>query len=164
MDDNQWSENFKKKLQEKDRASQEAKKSFQVYKDALMQLFDHIESKVKSVAEISIVRTVVGSSSPTPGPIKALTLKCGDKFLKFVPEGINPDQSRGRIRIEHNNKSLSKFIYLHLIIDPKSTAIFPDNLIWVFNANGEDVADFTQLPQFEEKHLEQLMENCFLEC
>lgn len=161
MEEN-WAEKFTKKLQDKELASQEAKKSFQIYKDSAVKLFDDIEAKVKNIREISIVRTVVGHSAPTPGPIKALNLKCPPKVLKFVPEGINLDESRGRIRIEHNCRNIPQFIYIHLIIDPASTAAFPDNLVWKYNCNDK-CTDYTQLPNFGEAQLEELIETCFLE-
>ncbi len=160
---NNWGDKFKKKLHDKELASQETKKSFHIYKDAAAKLFDDITDKVKDIEQISVVRTMVGQSTPTPGPIKALNLKCNPKYLRFVPEGINLDDSRGRIRIEHNCKSLAQFIYMHLTTDPKSQAVFPENLLWKLNAKGEDVENYETLPDFDDPQLEKLIETCFLE-
>ena len=157
-----WADKFQDKLRKKELASQEARKSFGVYQKYALELFDSIESKVKSVEVINVVRTVIGHSGPAPGPIKALTLKCHGYFIKFIPEGINLDDSRGRVRIEHNAKALSKFIYMHLIIDRQSDAPYPENLLWVLNINGETDIIFEELPPFGDKELENLIETCFL--
>lgn len=158
-----WADKFTKKIKEKELALQKDKKNVSVYKTAALKLFDFIESKLKRVEVISTSRILVGDASPAPGSIKALCLKCQDRVLKFVPEGINLDDSRGRIRIEHKCRNLAKFIYLHLIVDVNSEAVYPENLIWVFNARGEDEFDFTSYPRFDEQQLEKLIENCFLE-
>ena len=155
MPDN-WADKFKKKLQEKEQASQENTKSAKTYQDATTKLFDHIEKKIKEIGMIAVTKNGL--------PMKSLHLKCQDKLLSFIPEGVNVDSSRGRIRVKHNCKNLSQFIYLNMMIDPKSAAAYPDNLMWVINWNGtlEDVKLDT-LPEFKNDQLERLIEVCFVE-
>lgn len=160
MQDN-WGDKFKKKLQEKELANQENIKNFKIYQDATLKLFDFIEKKVKSIEAITVSRRVVGTAGPTS--IKSLILKCQEKLIQFVPEGINLDSSRGRIRIHHTAKNLSKFIYLNLIIDPESTVPYPENLMWVYNITGAEDIAFKELSRFDDMQFENLIENCFLE-
>ncbi len=82
-------------------------------------------------------------------------------MLEFFPEGMNLDESLGRIRIIHN-ASMPRFIYLHLTVDAQSEAQYPDNLMWAYNREGETIA-FDVLPKFDDDRMELLMESCFLE-
>lgn len=153
-----WADKFKKKLQEKELASQENSKNAKIYQDHVIKLFEWMEKKVKQAEVISVARKV-----ETAGPTKSLILKCQDRQVGFLPEGINVDNTRGRIRVRHNCKNLSQFVYLHLITDINSNAPYPENLIWVINSNGLENVDYKELPRFEEQQLESLIETCFLE-
>ena len=155
----EWAEKFRQKLKDKELASLETKKSFQIYQEAALKLFDNIEKKIKEIGVISSVRQMVGEVAVSS--IKALKLKCQDKYLELIPEGINLDESKGRIRIKHNCKLLSQFVYLHLTLDAQSTATYPENLMWVLNEKGTERLE--GLPPFNDEMLEHLIEVVFLE-
>jgi hypothetical protein len=155
-----WADKFKKKLQGKELASQENSKNAKIYQEYVLRLFDWVEKKVKEAEVISVSRKVETSGIT---PLKSLVLKCQERQVSFLPEGINVDSSRGRIRIRHNCKNISQFIYLHLISDANSGAPYPENLIWIINLNGLENVDCKDMPRFEEQQLENLIETCFLE-
>lgn len=157
-----WTQKFKKKFEEKELAAQRAVKSFQVYQDQTLKLFNEIEAKVKDIDIITTQRLSVDYSGNAPAAIKALHLKCNQEVVRFIPEGINQDEGRGRIRIKHNTSNLSPYIYLHLVVDETSREMYPDNLTWTINPTGDSKAIFTALPKFDEKQIELLLEKCFL--
>ena len=159
MGDN-WAEKFERKLKQKELGRQEAKKSFQIYSDAALKLFDFVEKKVKGIEVLSVVRQMVGQSETTPNAVKTLKIKCKDKFLEFLPEGINLDESKGRIRLRHNARGLHQFVYLHLVVDLQSEELYPANLVWVLN--DRSATDFESLPPLDDKELEKLIEIVFL--
>ncbi len=51
---NLWAEKFQKKLVEKEVKQNEALKKFETYRDEVLKLYRHIESKVKGVDAIQI--------------------------------------------------------------------------------------------------------------
>jgi hypothetical protein len=115
---------------------------------------------MKQVDAISTLRYMVGESGGNA--IKTLKLKCQDRFLEFSPEGINLDNSRGRIRVKHNaTRTLPPFVYLHLVVDLQSNAPYPENLVWVWNEKNAE--NFDSLPPFNDEVLEHLVETIFLE-
>lgn len=156
-----WAKKFEEKLHGQEVAKQEHKKNFDIYQQSATKLYEWIEGKVKKIEKITIIRYMVGQSDTKRVQIRALKLKCYEKFLDFVPEGINLDQSKGTIRIRHNSHSLAQFTYLHLIINPNSKDIYPENLMWVLNESSSE--PFTNLPVFDEAKLEYLIERTFLE-
>ena len=156
----EWAKKFERKLKQKELARQEAKKSFQIYSDASLKLFDFIERKVRGIEVLSVVRHMVGQSETTPNAVKTLKIKCQNKFVEFLPEGINLDESKGRIRLRHNARGLNQFVYLHLVVDPQLEEPYPDNLIWVLNENN--ATNFEELPPFTDKEIEKLIEIIFL--
>ena len=155
-----WAEKFTSKLKAKELARQEDKKNFKIYQSFAQKLFSNIESKMKQIEAISIMRHMVGQSETTPIQLKALKLKCYEKYLEFIPEGINLDNSKGTIRIKHNTRHLPQFTYLHLTIDPEAEESYPDNLIWVINK--ESRKNYVELPKFDDVELEKLVEKAFL--
>lgn len=155
-----WADKFNRKLEEKELARQEAKKSFQIYQEAALKLFDLIEEKVKGIEAISTFRYMVGQAVTSPVPLKALKLKCLERYLDIIPEGINLDSSKGRIRLKHNSKGIPNFIYVHLIVDPNSSELYPDNLVWAYNDKGAET--FGNLPFFDDEKLEHVIELIFL--
>ncbi len=161
-----WTNKFKQKLQAKEAMKQDSTKKFKVYRDSIEALFLCVENKVKNIEEITVSRKLVAQTSQgISGPnemIKILLLRCALKYIEFNPEGINLDTSHGRIRFKQNS-SLGQFVYLHLVIDPNSTANYPDNLIWVYNAKGDNMDDYASLPEFDEVLMEEIIERCFLE-
>ncbi len=162
MSSNDWAEQFKNRIKAKEIAKQESKKNFNTYQQSVLKLFDFIESKIKGIDCIHAVRYLVSQSEVTTVQIKALKLQCLEKFLEFVPEGINLDNSKGTIRLRHNTRALSQFIYLHLIVDPNATQQnYSENLIWVINQEGSE--NFNTLPRFDAEILERLVELTFLE-
>ncbi len=156
-----WAKKLEERLKNKELALKENKKNFYVYQEAALKLFERIEKKVKTIEQISIYRYMVGETSSTPGQIKALKLKCFEKYLDFVPEGVNLDSSKGTIRLRHNSRTLAQFTYLHLVIDNQSESNYPDNLIWVLNEGSSE--SFENLPLFNDEALEKLIERVFLE-
>ena len=124
-----WAEQFKSKLKVKELARQEHKKSFDVYQQAVAKLFEMIERKIKGVECIQAARYMVSQSEITPVQIRGLKLQCLEKYIEFMPEGINFDTSKGTIRLRHNCSALNPFIYLNLIVDPQSTLPYPENLM-----------------------------------
>lgn len=161
MPNQDWADQFRNKLKVKEIARQESKKNFQVYQQTVLRLFETIESKVKNIESIRVQRYLGSQSEVTPLQIRSLKLQCLEKYLEFVPEGINLDDSKGTIRLRHNCASLSQFIYLHLTIDPNSNQTYPDNLMWVINEEG--ATTFDDLPRFDDATLERLIELTFLE-
>ena len=156
-----WAKEFELKLKTKELARQETKKNFHMYETMTLRLFDEMERKIKKIPSIQIHRYIMAQTESIRPQLKALQLTCFDKRIEFTPEGINLDDSKGTIRIRHNSKNVNKFCYLHLIIDPHSTASYPDNLIWVINENSSQ--PFERLPPFDDRELEYLVERIFLE-
>ena len=156
-----WAKRLEERLKNKELALKENKKNFHVYQEAAVRLFERIEKKIKVIEQITIYRYMVGETSSTAGQIKALKLKCLEKYLDFIPEGVNLDNSKGTIRLRHNSRSLAQYTYLNLIIDSQSPSSYPENLIWVLNENSSD--SFEKLPVFDDENLERLIERVFLE-
>ncbi|NUM33222.1 MAG: hypothetical protein HUU50_01640 [Candidatus Brocadiae bacterium] len=156
-----WAKKLEERLKNKELALKENKKNFHVYQESAVRLFEWIEKKVKAIQQITIYRYMVGETASATSQIKALKLKCLEKYLDFVPEGVNLDSSKGTIRLRHNSRSLAQYTYLHLIVNPDSMASYPENLVWVLNENSSE--GFEKLPVFSDEVLERLIERVFLE-
>lgn len=161
MANQDWADLFRDKLKVKEIARQENKKNFQIYQQLVFKLFETIEGKIKKIDTIQIQRYLASQSEITPFQIKTLKLQCFEKYLEFVPEGINLDTSKGTIRLRHTCGTLSQFIYLHLTVNPHATQPYPENLHWVINEEG--ATTFDELPPFDDAALERLIELTFLE-
>lgn len=165
----EWQDQFQSRLDDKKKAQQEERKSFQVYRDKVVSLFEGIEAKVRAVAAIQVSRRIVGRTEAyrmdVKGPfetIKSLCLRCGERTLEFVPDGINTPVGRGRIRVVHSSRKLGQFVYLYLVKDPRSDRPFPENLAWVVQ-DQKDGMEPTRCPVFDDRALERLIEVSFLE-
>lgn len=156
-----WQESFEQKLKTKELSRQETRKNFHIYETMTLRLFDELEEKLKFIPSIHISRYIMSQTDMVSPQLKALKLSCYEKIIEFTPEGINLDDSKGTIRIRHNSKNVTPFCYLHLIVDPDSEFLFPDNLIWVLNENSSQ--PFENMPHFDDRELEYLIERIFLE-
>lgn len=169
MSGNDWSEKFKNRMEEKQRAASEERQNFAIYRDQVLRLFTSIEEKVKSVPGIKVSRTVAARTEEyrrdVAGPIdavKSLQIRCGERTLEFIPDGVNTPIGKGRVRVRHHTKKLGQYVFLYLLKDPKSSRPYPDNLVWVIQ-DQKDGHEPTRCPVFDEKTLERVIEACFLE-
>ncbi len=168
MNQEGWGDKFRSRLEEQKQAKQEERKSFDIYRDHVMRLFDTIEGKVKNVAAIQVSKPIVGRTEfygkDVRGleTVKSLCLKCGDKTIEFLPDGINTPYGKGRIRLRHSSKKLGQFVYLYLVKDPKSASPYPENLTWVIQ-DQKDGQEPTRCPVFDDRRIEDVIEACFLD-
>jgi hypothetical protein len=165
-----WEDRFAKKFGQKKAAQQEQRKNFSVYKDCVLIVFRSIEEKVAKVPDIKMTKNLIARTADYRRGVKGeletinvLRLRCQDSYIEFVPEGINFSNTKGRIRVRHNAKGLEPFLYLSLVLDPKSDASYPENLIWVLvrhDGRGQPPKTGTR---FNEQLIESVLEKVFLE-
>lgn len=161
-----WADKFSKKLHAKQQARLEMRRDFGAYQEAVAVLFESIAEKVGGVEEIQVQRPMglrteaLQNVTGKVDTIKALTMRCDGKTIELLPEGINFEIGKGRIRIVHKIKALPDYLFLYLVVDPTSDEQYPRNLHWVVNdTEGQKPEDF---PVFDDERLESLIEAAFL--
>jgi len=162
-----WQSKFTEKLQARQQSRKELRRDFGAYQEMVVKLFELIMSKVSGIDTIQVqrpmpVRTDKFRENITGhiDTIKSMTLRCDGKLVEFVPEGINFDFGKGRVRILHKSKNLPDYLYLYLVVDPASTAEYPANLTWVIHDRDGELQAASS--PFDEARIEALIEAAFL--
>jgi hypothetical protein len=120
-----WKDRFKQEISELDQSLSQPKKvssqDFALYKQKVLELYERISAKVVDIPQIEVSRPIISRSDryrvDVQGVIEtvhALVLRFHEKRLEFHPEGLNFGRSRGRVRLRHNGKGLSRFLYASL--------------------------------------------------
>jgi len=169
-----WEKRFKQEISELDQSlSQPTKVSsqdFALYKKMVLDLYERISEKVADIPQIEVSRPTISRSEryrvDVQGVIEtvhALVLRFHEKRLEFHPEGLNFGRSRGRVRLRHNHKGLSRFLYASL---EQSGGDAGGKLAWFLldreqPASGESGTS-DRLRPLDDAAVEMLLEQIFL--
>lgn len=163
-----WSEKFKDQLEARERELDLPRKltakDFTLYKRCVLELYERVESKVRTVPQIEVTRPVVTRSDRfrvdvqgVIDTIHSLVLRWRDRRLELVPEGINLGRNKGRVRFKHNAPGVSKFLYAALM--DVADAGNPEGVAWVLLDREREEESNRRL---DDAALERILEAAFL--
>ena len=166
-----WKDRFKDGIADRERALAQPRKissqDFAHYKRHVLELYERLCTKVTDIPQIEVTRPIVTRSDrcrvDVQGMIEtvhALVLRFQDRRLELLPEGLNLEQSRGRVRLRHNGKQLSRFLYATL--EPRDQDAEAQESEWYLLDKEKPPRSSERLQRLEDELLEEILEKVFL--